>query len=176
MENFLSKFHKVICRLKTRPLIWLFSDVASIGPQQKVIPQDVMLFAVCSFRNHKPACLELWLLPKPLATPSGLTCRPAFSQQQPRPLPSHRATVSKEEPGWHSRSRASRGNCVLSPLRMARFCSPHSLWYVVGDQCTLIESTGEWIGNRGGWMEPLVKCWSQSQSSDQATEAAITPE
>lgn len=43
---------------ENKTLIWLFSDVASIGLQQKVILQDVMLSAFCSFRNHKPVCLK----------------------------------------------------------------------------------------------------------------------
>lgn len=73
--EFPSKVSQSHLQAENKTLIWLFSDVASIGLQQKVIPQDVMLFAFFSFQNHKPVCLRIRLSLKPTAAPTELTVR-----------------------------------------------------------------------------------------------------
>lgn len=102
---------------ENKTLIWLFSDVMSIGLEQKVILQDVMLYAFCSFKNHKPVCLKVCLFPKkPSATPTECTCedgfrlihRHAFSRKQQSPLTSQIYCECKQrvekKPGWNPAS------------------------------------------------------------------------
>lgn len=131
---------------ENKTLIWLFSDVTSIGLQQKVILQDVMLYAFCSFKNHKPVCLKICLFPKPSAAPTEhtyengfrLIYRHAFSRKQQSPLTSQIYCECKQKAGKKARVKSRKlclaGNCVLSTLKMGSFSSSYSLWYVVGEQ------------------------------------------
>ena len=130
---------------ENKTLIWLFSDVTSIGLQQKVILQDVMLYAFCSFKNHKPVCLKICLFPKPSAAPTEHTCengfrliyRHACSRKQ-QTLTSQIYCEWKQKAGKKARVKSGKlclaGNCVLNTLKMGSFSSLYSLRYVVGDQ------------------------------------------
>lgn len=120
--EFPSKVSQSHLQAENKTHIWLFSDVASIGLQQKVILQDVMLFAFCSFKNHKPVCLRVWLLPKPTAVTTELTVRTVSGSHTKGSSKAH--SLSTGIPwAW-----AERGETRLQPRSLClmwEFCSKH---------------------------------------------------
>ena len=111
-------------------------------------------YALCFLFFQKPqTCVfeNLSLSKKPSTTPTECTCeagfrltyRHAFSRKQQSPLTSQIYCECKQRVGEKARVKSSKlclaGNCVLNTLKMGCFSSPHSLWYIVGDQCSFIE-------------------------------------